>query len=70
MSNIIQVNQTEWKVESFTKRNVTHTVDKFGNIFRCSCQDFRMNGNPNCKHIRVVYMRYGDNVISTTEGVK
>jgi hypothetical protein len=46
---------TEWKIPSFTKRNVVHTVKCDGhNLYRCSCQDFKMNGNPNCKHIRLV----------------
>jgi len=45
----------EWKLRSTTNPNVIHTVNRESiNEFRCSCQDFKINQNPNCKHIRFV----------------
>jgi hypothetical protein len=51
-----QTGLNEWKLLSNTNRNVQHTVKREGNEFRCSCQDFKINKNSNCKHIR--FIRY------------
>lgn len=37
---------------SETDKKTIHRVEQRGKELRCTCQDFRLRKNPNCKHIR------------------